>query len=87
MLPLRIASTMSLVLVSCGLSQVEKFSARRPLSTWLWTSQDIGAMLLYHGQVVWLEWQSPQAVIVSARVCGLSHVGSALTGGFAWLRP
>ena len=44
-------------------------------------------MLLYHGQVVWLEWQSPQAVIVSARVCGLSHFGSALTGGLEWSRP
>ncbi len=39
-------------------------------------------MFEYHGQSVWLLWQSKQARTVSSRVCGESHAGSLRTGGF-----
>jgi hypothetical protein len=42
--------------------------------------------LLYQRQTVSFEWQSKQACLASSRVRGESHLGSAWTGGFVWLR-
>jgi hypothetical protein len=59
----------------------------RPSSTSRCTSQDAGAMFVYHGQRLMLEWQSPHALLNNASVCGLSHRGAASTRGFVWSRP
>ena len=44
-------------------------------------------MFEYQRHFVWLLWQSKHARTASARVCGEFHLGSAVTGGFEWLRP
>ena len=72
---------------SCGLFHSLKFSAALPPSTSRWTSHETGAMFEYQGHLVRFEWQSKHALAASARVCGESHRGSAVTGGFVCDRP
>lgn len=87
---LQIASKRSRV-YSAGLlvlarSQSEKFTWRRPLSTWSITNQDIGATLLYQGQRVKFEWQSLHPRCKMLSTCGgmgatASSVCDGTTGG------
>src|ERR1017187_3035409 len=44
----------------------ERFRRARAPFTSRASSQDTGATLLYQGQTVWLEWQSPQARCMAA---------------------
>src|SRR5579859_490529 len=67
--------------------QVEKFSRRLPSTTSRAASHEAGAMRVNHGQLVWLLWQSKQARTARARVWGLSHGGSATTGGLVYDTP
>src|SRR6476620_245294 len=85
--PLRIASVMSSMPASCGLSHSEKLSAARPPSTSDCTSQDIGATFEYQRHFVRLLWQSKQESAASWRVRAESQFGSCVTGGFEWSRP
>ena len=85
MLLLLIASLASPEWMSCGWSQLETLNWARPPTTSRWASQDIGATLVYHGHVVWLERQSPHACMNSTRVCGRSQAGSLVVGGLVWL--
>src|ERR1043165_9020392 len=87
MLPLRIASVRSLAPTSCGRSQLETSNAARPESTSRCVIHETGAMFVYQGQRVALEWQSPHALMKSCRVTGESHDGSFVVAGLVWLRP
>ena len=72
---------------SCDLFHSEKFNSRRPFLTSRWINHEIGAMLEYQGQIVWLLCQSKHARTVNSRVRGLSQAGSTFTDGFMCSRP
>ncbi len=65
----------------------EALRRARPSSTSCCTSHETGATLLYHGHVVRLLWQAPQARANSCCVRALSHLGCERTGGLACARP
>src|SRR5512146_586067 len=73
--------------VSCGRFHSLKLSVERPPLTSFCVSHDSGATFVYHGHLVRFEWQSKHASDASCRVAAASHFGSAVTGGFVWLRP
>lgn len=63
----------------------EKFNTFLPLATSLWTSHEIGAILLYHGHSVWLLWHEKQERTAVCRVSELFQLGSEIMGDWCFV--